>query len=73
MLPGLFICDHTADIISSVCVLWYVFAHCIYLCVSFKLDCRLGMLTSLDRDESRKKFSGSRKKFLSEKFLDPKF
>jgi len=27
----------------------------------------LGMLTSLDRDESRKKFSGSRKKFLDEK------
>jgi len=31
------------------------------------------MLTILDRDESRKKFSGSRKKFLNEKFLDPKF
>jgi len=31
------------------------------------------MLTSLDRDESQKKFSGSRKKFLHEKFLDPQF
>jgi len=31
------------------------------------------MLTSLDRDESRKKFSGSRKKILEEKFLDLKF
>jgi len=31
------------------------------------------MLTSLDWDESRKKFSGSRKKFLHKKFLDPKF
>jgi len=31
------------------------------------------MLASLDRDESQKKFSGSRKKFLDEKFLDEKF
>jgi len=37
------------------------------------INFKLGMLTSLDRDESRKKFSGSRKKFLYEKFLDPKF
>jgi len=41
-------------------------------------SCRLspsciGMSTSLDQDESRKKFSGSRKKFLDEKFLDPNF
>jgi len=31
------------------------------------------MLMSLDRDESQKNFSGSRKKILDEKFLDPKF
>jgi len=30
---------------------------------------KVRMLTSLDRDESQKKFSGSRKKFLDEKFL----
>jgi len=34
---------------------------------------KVGMLTSLDRDKSRKRFSGSRKIFLDEKFLDPKF
>jgi len=33
---------------------------------------QVGMLTSLHRDVSQKKFSGSRKKFLDEKFLDPK-
>jgi len=31
------------------------------------------MLMSLDRDKSKKKFSGSRKKFLDEKFLHLKF